>query len=147
MAEPFAKVHVNRGEGMAELCSLAGAMWLCAGRVFHAAHAGREQERAMKGIITGKDVETSALKGNTICPRTWGDGAGVGAQQLCFVCWSAVSRLVLLQGSGFGVDCQYLYLDFSGCQKTRKGLEDLSSDDWSACLSLEAMESSTCSPV
>ena len=138
---------MNGGEGMAELSFLAGAMWLCAGRVVRAAHAGREQEQAMKGIITGKDVETSALKGNMICPRTWGDGAGVGAQQLSFVCWSAVSRLVLLLGSGFGVDCQHLYLDFSGCRKNRKGLEHLSSDDWSECLSLEAMESSTCSPV
>ena len=28
-----------------------------------------------------------------------------------------------------------------------KGLEDSSSDGWSECVSLEAMESSTCSPV
>lgn len=92
-------------------------------------------------------METRALKGSMVCPRTWGDGAGAGARQLQFLCWSTVSRLVLLLGSGFGTDCQYLYLDFSGCQKNSKGLEDLSSDDWSGCLSLEAMESSTCSPV
>lgn len=109
-----------------------------------AAHAGGEQERALKGIITGKDVETSALEGKMICPSMWGDGAG--AQQLRLV-QNAVSRLVLLPGSGFGVCCQDLYLDFSGCSENRQGLEDLSSDDWREYLSLEAMESSTCSPV
>lgn len=49
-----------------------------------------------------------------------GDGDGVGAQQLRLLCWSTVSRLVLLLGSGFGVVCQYLYLDFSGCRKAVK---------------------------
>lgn len=92
-----------------------------------AARAGGEQERVPKGIITGKDVETRALEGKTICPKTWGDGAG--AQHLCLV-QNAVSRLVLLPGSGFGVCCQDLYLDSSGCSKNRKGLEGLSSDGW-----------------
>lgn len=96
----------------------------------------------MKALMTGKDVETRALKGSRVCPRPWGDGAG-----LELLCHCTVSRLLLLLGSGFGTDCQYLYLDFSGCQKNYKGVEDLSSDDWSGCLSLEAMESSTCSPV
>lgn len=75
-----------------------------------------------------------------IFPRMWGDGAG-----LELLVPSTASRLVLL--AGFGGDCQYLYLDFSGCQTNCEGLEELSSDDWSGCLSLEAMESSTYSPV
>lgn len=54
---------------------------------------------------------------------------------------------MLLLGSGFGVHCQYLYLDFSDCQKNCEGPEDLSSAGWSGCLSLEAMESRTCNPV
>lgn len=53
-------------------------------------------------------------------PKDMGDGDGVGAQQLRLLCWSTVSRLVLLLGSGFGVVCQYLYLDFSGCRKAVK---------------------------
>jgi len=85
---------------MAELSPTAGAVWLRAGGAVKAAHAGREREQAMKGVITGKNVETSALKGKMICPRTWGDGAGVGAQQLCLCagalcpgwcfCWEVV---------------------------------------------------------
>lgn len=57
---------------MAELSSLAGAVWICVGRVICVAHAGTEQEQAMKGLIRGKDVETIALKGSMICPRTQG---------------------------------------------------------------------------
>lgn len=100
LAEPFAKVHVNRGEGMAQLSSTAGAAWLRAGRAVCAAHAGGEREQAMKGIITGKDVETSALKGKIICPRTWGmemglevsssvSCAGALCPGWCF-CWEVV---------------------------------------------------------
>lgn len=32
LAGPFAKVRVDREEGMAQLCSVAGP-WICAGRV------------------------------------------------------------------------------------------------------------------
>lgn len=110
----------SRARGMGQFCSLLGH-----GSVLAGSRAGLNYREGC-GI----------LQGSRVCPRMWGDGAG-----LELLVPSTMSRLVLLPV--FGDDCQYLYLDFSGCQTNCKGLEDLSSDDWSGCLSLEAMESST----
>lgn len=49
-------------------------------------------------------------------PEVWGDGAGLELGSSVPV----LSTVLLLPGSGFGVHCQYLSLDFSGCQKTAR---------------------------
>lgn len=100
----------RRGQGRAFLPGQDRAEFVLA-RGMCAAHAGREQEQAMKGIITGKDVASSVLKGNVIA-----QGHGLGAQQLLSVCRGTASRLLPLPGSGFGLGCQYLYLDFVGLE-------------------------------